>query len=41
LFHRAGWVRFTVKAMAILQSLLSFVLAFLFALAVRRKFQIS
>ena len=41
LFHKDGWVRFTVKALAIIQSLLSFVLAFLFALAVRRKFQIS
>ena len=41
LFHEAGWVRFTVKALAILQSLLSFVLAFLVALSVRRKFQIN
>jgi len=41
LFNRNGLVRFIVKLMAIIQSLLSFVLAFLFGLAVRRKFQIS
>ena len=36
----AGW-GVLVRLMVIIQSLLSFVLAFLFALAVRRKFQIS
>jgi|GEM_PF-5227524 len=41
LFHPKGEVRFTMKAIAIIQSLLSFALVFLSALAVRRKFQIS
>jgi hypothetical protein len=35
------WLSFIVRALATLQSLLAIVLAFLFALAVRRRFQIS
>ncbi|MEL7481666.1 MAG: pentapeptide repeat-containing protein [Pseudomonadota bacterium] len=41
LFHEHGGVRLLTKVFVVLQSLLSVVLAFLFALAVRRKFQIS
>ena len=35
------WVAFAVRAAATIQSLLAIVLAFLFALAVRRRFQIN
>ncbi len=41
LHNENGWTRLLVKSLAILQSLLSFILAFLFGLAIRRKFQIS
>ncbi len=41
LFNQNGLVRFLVKLLAIFQSFLSILLAFLFGLAIRRKFQIS
>ena len=41
LFRTSGGISVLVRFMSIIQSLLSFLLAFLFGLAVRRKFQIS
>ena len=41
LFRTSGGISVLVRFLSIIQSLLSFLLAFLFGLAVRRKFQIS